>query len=212
MNKINYQKELDSLIENLVKEEKVPTLLLHSCCAPCSSYVLEYLSQYFSITIFFYNPNIYPLEEFSRRVAEQKGLISELKVKHEIMFIEGRYDTENFYMISKGLEQEKEGGARCFKCYELRLKEAALIASEKSYDYFTTTLSISPHKNAQKLNEIGKILSEEYGVKYLYSDFKKKEGYKRSIELSKEYNLYRQDYCGCVFSYNERINSDDTMV
>ncbi|OPJ54840.1 epoxyqueuosine reductase QueH [Clostridium chromiireducens] len=212
MNKINYQKELDSLIENLVKEEKVPTLLLHSCCAPCSSYVLEYLSQYFSITIFFYNPNIYPLEEFSRRVAEQKGLISELKVKHEIMFIEGRYDTENFYMISKGLEQEKEGGARCFKCYELRLKEAALIASEKGYDYFTTTLSISPHKNAQKLNEIGKILSEEYGVKYLYSDFKKKEGYKRSIELSKEYNLYRQDYCGCVFSYNERINSDDTMV
>ncbi|MFW2488222.1 epoxyqueuosine reductase QueH [Clostridium chromiireducens] len=212
MNKINYQKELDSLIENLVKEEKVPTLLLHSCCAPCSSYVLEYLSQYFSITIFFYNPNIYPLEEFSRRVAEQKGLISELKVKHEIMFIEGRYDTESFYMISKGLEQEKEGGARCFKCYELRLKEAALIASEKSYDYFTTTLSISPHKNAQKLNEIGKILSEEYGVKYLYSDFKKKEGYKRSIELSKEYNLYRQDYCGCVFSYNERINSDDTMV
>ncbi|RII35254.1 hypothetical protein D2A34_08590 [Clostridium chromiireducens] len=212
MNKINYQKELDSLIENLVKEEKVPTLLLHSCCAPCSSYVLEYLSQYFSITIFFYNPNIYPLEEFSRRVAEQKGLISELKVKHEIMFIEGRYDTENFYKISKGLEQEKEGGARCFKCYELRLKEAALIASEKSYDYFTTTLSISPHKNAQKLNEIGKILSEEYGVKYLYSDFKKKEGYKRSIELSKEYNLYRQDYCGCVFSYNERINSDDTMV
>lgn len=212
MNKINYQKELDSLIENLAKEEKVPTLLLHSCCAPCSSYVLEYLSQYFSITIFFYNPNIYPLEEFSRRVAEQKGLISELKVKHEIMFIEGRYDTENFYKISKGLEQEKEGGARCFKCYELRLKEAALIASEKSYDYFTTTLSISPHKNAQKLNEIGKVLSEEYGVKYLYSDFKKKEGYKRSIELSKEYNLYRQDYCGCVFSYNERINSDDTMV
>ncbi|MVX62279.1 hypothetical protein GKZ28_01010 [Clostridium chromiireducens] len=212
MNKINYQKELDSLIENLVKEEKVPTLLLHSCCAPCSSYVLEYLSQYFSITIFFYNPNIYPLEEFSRRVAEQKGLISELKVKHEIRFIEGRYDTENFYMISKGLEQEKEGGARCFKCYELRLKEAALIASEKSYDYFTTTLSISPHKNAQKLNEIGQILSEEYGVKYLYSDFKKKEGYKRSIELSKEYNLYRQDYCGCVFSYNDRINSDDTMV
>jgi len=212
MNKINYQKELDSLIENLVKEEKVPTLLLHSCCAPCSSYVLEYLSKYFSITIFFYNPNIYPMEEYSRRVAEQKGLISELKVKHEIKFIEGRYDTENFYKISKGLEQEKEGGERCFKCYELRIKEAALIARENNYDYFTTTLSISPHKNAQKLNEIGKILSEEYGVKYLYSDFKKKEGYKRSIELSKEYNLYRQDYCGCVFSYNETIKSADTII
>ena len=206
MNKINYQKELDSLIENLVKDKKVPTLLLHSCCAPCSSYVLEYLSQYFKISIFFYNPNIYPMEEYSRRVAEQKGLISALKVKHEIRFIEGRYDTENFYNISKGLEEEKEGGERCFKCYELRLKEAAIIAKEEGYDYFTTTLSISPYKNAQKLNEIGGKLSEEYNVKYLYSDFKKKEGYKRSIELSNEYNLYRQDYCGCIFSKNERIN------
>ena len=206
MNKINYQKELDSLIETLVKDKKVPTLLLHSCCAPCSSYVLEYLSQYFKISIFFYNPNIYPMEEYSRRVAEQKGLISALTVKHEIRFIEGRYDTENFYNISKGLEEEKEGGTRCFKCYELRLKEAAIITKEEGYDYFTTTLSISPYKNAQKLNEIGGKLSEEYNVKYLYSDFKKKEGYKRSIELSNEYNLYRQDYCGCVFSKNERIN------
>ena len=207
MNKINYQKELDSLIESLVKDKKVPTLLLHSCCAPCSSYVLEYLSQYFKITIFFYNPNIYPMEEYSRRVTEQKGLISALKVKHEIRFIEGRYDTENFYNMAKGLEEEKEGGTRCFRCYELRLKEAASIAKEKGYDYFTTTLSISPHKNAQKLNEIGGKLSEEYNIKYLYSDFKKKEGYKRSIELSNEYNLYRQDYCGCVFSKNERMNS-----
>ena len=207
MNKINYQKELDSLIESLVKDKKVPTLLLHSCCAPCSSYVLEYLSQYFKITIFFYNPNIYPMEEYSRRVTEQKGLISALKVKHEIRFIEGRYDTENFYNMAKGLEEEKEGGTRCFRCYELRLKEAASIAKEKGYDYFTTTLSISPHKNAQKLNEIGGKLSEEYDVRYLYSDFKKKEGYKRSIELSNEYNLYRQDYCGCVFSKNERMNS-----
>ena len=147
------------------------------------------------------------MEEYSRRVAEQKGLISALKVKHEIRFIEGRYDTENFYNISRGLEEEKEGGERCFKCYELRLKEAAIIAKEQCYDYFTTTLSISPYKNAQKLNEIGGKLSEEYNVKYLYSDFKKKEGYKRSIELSSEYNLYRQDYCGCVFSKNERMNS-----
>jgi len=206
MNKINYQKELDSLIKNLVKDKKVPTLLLHSCCAPCSSYVLEYLSQYFKISVFFYNPNIYPMEEYSRRVAEQKGLISALKVKNEIRFIEGRYDTENFYNISKGLEEEKEGGTRCFKCYELRLKEAAIIAEEEGYDYFTTTLSISPYKNAQKLNEIGGKLAEEYNMKYLYSDFKKKEGYKRSIELSNEYNLYRQDYCGCVFSKNERMN------
>lgn len=204
MNKINYQKELDSLIENLVKDKKVPRLLLHSCCAPCSSYVLEYLSKYFKITIFFYNPNIYPLEEYSRRVVEQKRFISELKVEHKIDFIEGKYDTENFYEISEGLENEREGGTRCFKCYELRLKEAAAIAKDKGYDYFTTTLSISPHKNAQKLNEIGKKLSTEYNIKYLYSDFKKKEGYKRSIELSNEYNLYRQDYCGCVFSKNER--------
>jgi predicted adenine nucleotide alpha hydrolase (AANH) superfamily ATPase len=211
MNKINYQKELDSLIENLLKEEKVPTLLLHSCCAPCSSYVLEYLSKYFKITIFFYNPNIYPLEEYSRRVKEQTKFISDLKVKHKIDFIEGKYDTESFYGIAKGLEEEREGGARCFKCYELRLKEAAIMAKEKGYDYFTTTLSISPHKNSQKLNEIGKKLSDEYNTKYLYSDFKKKEGYKRSIELSKEYNLYRQDYCGCVFSKNGRIQSENEI-
>ncbi|OCB01113.1 epoxyqueuosine reductase QueH [Clostridium beijerinckii] len=209
MNKINYQKELDSLIENLVKNEEVPTLLLHSCCAPCSSYVLEYLSQYFKITIFFYNPNIYPMEEYTRRVAEQKGLILEMKVKNEIRFIEGKYDTESFYKLTKGLEEEKEGGVRCFNCYELRLNEAAIMAKEKGYDYFTTTLSISPHKNSAKLNEIGKSLSEEHDVKYLYSDFKKKEGYKRSIELSKQYKLYRQDYCGCVFSKNERMNYDN---
>ena len=206
MNKINYQKELDSIIENLVKDNKTPTLLLHSCCAPCSSYVLEYLSKHFKISIFFYNPNIYPLEEYSRRVTEQKGLITALKVKNQINFIEGRYDTENFYNLSKGLEEEREGGERCFKCYELRLKEAAVIAKEQDYDYFTTTLSVSPHKNSQILNQIGKKLSEEYDVKYLYSDFKKKEGYKRSIELSSQFNLYRQDYCGCIFSKRESLN------
>lgn len=200
MNKINYQKELDSIIKKLVEDKKTPTLLIHSCCAPCSSYVLEYLSKYFKISILFYNPNIYPVEEYSRRVAEQKGLIIALKVKNQVNFIEGRYDTESFYNMAKGFENEKEGGERCFRCYELRLKEAAIIAKQQGYDYFTTTLSISPHKNSQKLNEIGSKLSEEYDVKYLYSDFKKKEGYKRSIELSNQYNLYRQDYCGCVFS------------
>lgn len=204
MNKINYQKELDKLINRLELENKTPTLLLHSCCAPCSSYVLEYLSNYFKITIFFYNPNIYPKEEYIRRVEEQKRLIRSMNVKNEIKFIEGRYDPNEFFTISKGLEDLKEGGARCFKCYELRLKEACEVAEKKEFDYFTTTLSISPFKNAQKLNEIGKNISENSKVNYLFSDFKKKEGYKRSIELSHKYNLYRQDYCGCVFSKMER--------
>jgi predicted adenine nucleotide alpha hydrolase (AANH) superfamily ATPase len=203
---INYQKELECLIDNLIEKNEVPTLLLHSCCAPCSSYVLEYLSNYFKITIFYYNPNIYPEEEYSRRVKEQEELIITMETKNPIKFIEGYYDTKNFYNITKDLELEKEGGERCFKCYELRLYEAVKVAKEKGYDYFTTTLSISPYKNAKKLNEIGERLGNEQDVKYLYSDFKKKNGYKRSIELSKEYNLYRQDYCGCVFSKNEREN------
>jgi predicted adenine nucleotide alpha hydrolase (AANH) superfamily ATPase len=204
---INYQKELDALIEKLIEKEEKPTLLLHSCCAPCSSYVLEYLSNYFKITIFYYNPNIYPDEEYSRRVIEQQELIRVMKTKNTIKFIEGDYDTKSFYSITKGLEVEKEGGERCFKCYELRLMEAVKVAKEGGYEYFTTTLSISPHKNAKKLNEIGESLGSKHGVKYLYSDFKKKNGYKRSIELSREYNLYRQDYCGCIFSKNERENT-----
>lgn len=202
---INYQKELDSLIENAVKEERIPTLLLHSCCAPCSSYVLEYLSKYFKITVFFYNPNIYPEEEYLRRVEEQKKFISSLNTKYEINFILAKYDTESFYNISKGLETAREGGERCFKCYELRLNEAATVCKKENFDYYTTTLTISPHKNSKKLNEIGGRLAELHGTKYLFSDFKKKNGYKRSIELSKEYNLYRQDYCGCVFSKRERM-------
>ena len=204
---INYQKELDALIENLIEKEEMPTLLLHSCCAPCSSYVLEYLSNYFKITIFYYNPNIYPEAEYSRRVIEQQELIRVMKTKNPIKFIQGDYDTKSFYSIAKGLEVEKEGGERCFKCYELRLGEAVKVAKDGGYDYFTTTLSISPHKNAKKLNEIGEILGDKQGVKYLYSDFKKKNGYKRSIELSTEYNLYRQDYCGCLYSKNERENT-----
>lgn len=201
--KINYQKELDKIILDMQRDEQKKTLLLHSCCAPCSSYVLEYLSNFFDITVYYYNPNIYPDQEFVRRVEEQKKFIENFKAKNSISFIKGEYQKERFYSISKGLEDENEGGERCTRCYELRLRETAIKAKEGKFDYFTTTLSISPHKDAQRLNSIGKILEEEYGVKYLYSDFKKKEGFKRSIELSKIYGLYRQNYCGCVFSKNE---------
>lgn len=205
---MNYQKELDILIKKIKSEEKVPRLLLHSCCAPCSSYVLEYLSNYFEITVLYYNPNIYPESEYTKRIWEQQKLIDELSVKHPVSFIAGPYDKELFYEMAQGLENVKEGGIRCFKCYELRLREAAKIAKEAEFDYFTTTLSISPLKNAQKLNEIGLKLAEEYKVSYLISDFKKKNGYKRSIELSKMYGLYRQDYCGCEFSMRERQTAE----
>ena len=204
MNKINYQKELDKVIEVLQRQGRVPRLLLHSCCAPCSSYVLEYLSRYFEITVFYYNPNIYPPEEFGKRVEEQKRLIAQLPAEHPISFLDGPYEPERFYEMARGLEQIPEGGERCFKCYRLRLTETAEMARAGKYDYFTTTLSISPLKNAEKLNEIGGQLAKDYGVDYLYSDFKKRNGYKRSTELSREYGLYRQDYCGCVFSMRER--------
>lgn len=197
---MNYQKELDKIIKKLEEEKRVPTLLLHSCCAPCSSYVLEYLSNYFSITVFYYNPNISPESEYTKRIWEQQMLIDKLPAKHPVTFVAGPYDSDRFYDMARGLEREKEGGERCFRCYELRLREAAEMAKKAEFDFFTTTLSISPLKNAQKLNEIGMRLAEEYGVAYLPSDFKKKNGYKRSVELSKEYGLYRQDYCGCVFS------------
>lgn len=199
MNKRNYQRELEQLIFN-IEPGQVPTLLLHACCAPCSSYCLEYLSQYFSITVLFYNPNISPAEEYQKRVDEIRRLISELPAINKISLIEGRYLPEEFYNAVKGLELEPEGGKRCPVCFELRLREAAVTAKKLGFDYFTTTLSISPLKDAEKLNDIGKMLSDEYGVAYLYSDFKKKNGYKRSIELSREYNLYRQNFCGCVFS------------
>ena len=211
--KQNYQLILDKTLEELAQSGEAPSLLLHSCCAPCSSYVLEYLSEYFYITVFYYNPNLDTRGEFDRRVSEQKRLIREMPLKHEVKFIEGRYDTERFYEIAKGLEDVKEGGERCFRCYRLRLEEAAREAKKGGFDYFTTTLSISPLKNAQKLNEIGGETADKYGVKYLYSDFKKKEGYKRSCELSREYSLYRQDYCGCEFSKREaekrKSGSDD---
>lgn len=209
MNKRNYQRELEQLISG-IEPGHVPSLLLHACCAPCSSYCLEYLSQYFSITVLFYNPNISPAAEYQKRVDEIKRLISELPAKNKISLIEGRYLPEEFYTSVKGLENEPEGGKRCHVCYELRLHEAAVVAKELGYDYFTTTLSISPLKDADKLNEIGKKLSDEYAISYLYSDFKKKNGYKRSIELSKEYNLYRQNFCGCVFSKREAGNEKET--
>ena len=200
----NYQKMLEATIAGLKEQDRVPTLLLHSCCAPCSSYCLEYLSQYFHIIVDYYNPNIYPEEEYHMRVQEQQRLIRELPAKYPISFVEGTYDKEYFYEMARGLEDVKEGGERCFRCYELRLRESAELAKELHMDYFTTTLSISPLKNAEKLNEIGDRLSEEYGIAYLNSDFKKKNGYKRSVELSEEYGMYRQYYCGCVFSKRER--------
>ena len=204
MNRVNYQKLLDELIQKNEREGVVPALLLHSCCAPCSSYVLEYLSQYFKITVLYYNPNIYPDEEYWKRVKEQQEFIRKFPAEHPISFLEGAFEKERFYDTVRGVEQIPEGGERCFRCYRLRLTEAARLAQKLQMDYFTTTLSISPLKNAQKLNEIGGQLAEEYGVDYLYSDFKKKGGYQRSVELSHQYEMYRQDYCGCVFSMRER--------
>ncbi len=201
MQKQNYQKQLDRIIENL--GDKVPSLLLHSCCAPCSSYCIEYLSQYFNITVFYYNPNIYPEAEYEKRKAEQKRFISEIKTHYPVKLLDCDFESESFYSAIKGLENAREGGERCFICYGLRLEKTAIQAKENKFDYFTTTLTISPLKNAEKINEIGEKLSQKYNVNFLPSDFKKKEGYKRSIELSREYNLYRQNYCGCVFSQNK---------
>ena len=204
MNRINYQKQLEETIARHEKAGEIPSLLLHSCCAPCSSYCLEYLSNYFKITVLYYNPNIYPEEEYYKRVEEQKRLIEQLPAKHPISFVEGIFDKERFYETVKGYEDCAEGGERCFKCYELRLDETAKLAKKMGMDYFTTTLSISPLKNAEKLNEIGENLAAIYEVAHLNSDFKKKNGYKRSVELSNEYGMYRQYYCGCVYSKAQR--------
>ena len=215
MNQVNYQKELEKILNTLqekgeaASDYRPPRLFLHSCCAPCSSYVLEYLRPFFRITVFYYNPNISEEEEYQKRVQEQKRLIREYNKKTEegypIEVIEGDYDKALFFQSVKGLERCKEGGERCFACYELRLRETARRARELHMDFFTTTLTISPLKNAAKLNEIGERLEAEYNIPFLPSDFKKKDGYKRSIELSREYGLYRQDYCGCVFSKQERL-------
>lgn len=192
-----------------------PRLFLHSCCAPCSSYVLEYLSVYFQITVFYYNPNISYEEEYRKRVEEQKRLIGVYNLeggRYPISVVEGDYEPEVFFQTAKGLEDCPEGGERCFRCYRLRLEETARRAAEGEYDFFASTLSISPLKNAEKLNEIGFALAEKYGVSWLPSDFKKKDGYKRSIELSAKYHLYRQNYCGCVFSRRKCADEPDPQA
>lgn len=200
MNNRNYQRELDRLIQRNEEKGLKPTLLLHSCCAPCSSYVLEYLSQYFRITVFFYNPNIYPPEEYEFRVDEIKRLMREMPLSSPVEFIEGVYEPQRFYALAKGHEHEAEGGERCTICFNLRLGETAKLARERGFDYFTTTLSISPRKKSIKLNEVGDALARQFEVPFLPSDFKRKDGYQRSIDLSYLYHLYRQNYCGCVFS------------
>lgn len=196
----NFQKELEKKLCEITKSGKAPSLLLHSCCAPCSSYVIEYMSQYFDVTVFYYNPNISDNDEYRKRVEEQKRFIGEFPAANKVSFIEGDYEPDVYFKNVKGLEKCEEGGERCFVCYKMRLEKTAKLAKELKFDYFTTTLTISPLKKSAKLNEIGVGLAEKYGVEYLLSDFKKKEGYKRSIELSNEYGLYRQNYCGCVFS------------
>ena len=198
--KLNYDKILKETIKDL-KDKK--NLLLHSCCGPCSSYVLDYLKPYFNITILYYNPNIYPLDEYQKRLSEQQKLVSKMQ-DESIKVVEIGYNPLEYYQIVKNHENDKEGQERCHLCYKLRLEQAAKYAKENNYDYFTTTLSVSPYKNSTVLNEIGEELSKKYLINYLYADFKKQDGYKKSIELSKKYKLYRQDYCGCIFSKNNK--------
>ncbi len=198
---MNYEKLME---EQILNSKEGSSLLLHACCAPCSSAVLERLASHFKISILYYNPNITEEKEYQKRLDELKNFISKLTFKYPINIIESRYEPKEFFQIAKGLEKEKEFGKRCYKCYELRLEETAKVAKEKNFDFFATTLTLSPYKNVSWLNEIGQNLKEKYQINYLYSDFKKKNGYKRSIELSKEYNLYRQDYCGCIYSKIER--------
>ena len=200
---MNYNCKMEEIINSI---EEGRTLLLHACCAPCSSAVLERLGNFFNISILYYNPNITNKEEYEKRFDEIKKFIKKFKTKYKIEVISGNYEPYKFFEIAKGLEDAPERGDRCYKCYELRLEETAKIAKEKGFDYFTTTLSLSPYKNSNWINEIGSGLEEKYAVKFLYSDFKKKNGYKRSIELSNEFNLYRQDYCGCVYSLRDKIN------
>ena len=197
---MNYDLEMEKQINHLDNQK---TLLLHACCAPCSSAVLERIAKYFDITILYYNPNITDQEEYEKRLQELENFVRKLNLDN-IKVMPGRYKPEEFFEISKGLEQEKERGKRCYECYKLRLEETAKIAEKLGFDFFTTTLSISPYKNSKWLNEIGENLDKKYQTTYLYADFKKKNGYKRSIELSRKYNLYRQDYCGCIYSKKEK--------
>ncbi len=202
--KRNYQKEMERITKSFAPGDK-PRLLLHSCCAPCSSAVLETVAPYFALTVYYYNPNIAPREEYQKRVEEQKRLLLQMPLPGPVDFLEGPYEPDCFLQAVKGLEMVPEGGARCEKCFRLRLRKAAEAAKEGSFDFFTTTLTVSPLKNAPLLNQIGEEMAAKYGVRWLPSDFKKKEGYKRSITLSHQYGLYRQDYCGCAFSKRERM-------
>lgn len=201
---MNYQKLLDLKLEEIKNSGITPTLLLHACCAPCSSYTLEYLSKYFKITIYYYNPNIHPKDEYTRRINELKKFLNEFKVENEVKLVEEQYNPTEYFEAIKGLENLGEKSKRCYECYKLRMEKACKYASENGFDYFTTTLSISPYKISDWINEIGETLQNKYDISYLYADFKKKNGYKRSLELSKKYNLYRQDYCGCIYSKQER--------
>ncbi len=198
--KVNYQLMCDEQINQILQSNKVPKLLLHSCCGPCSSYVLKYLSEYFDISVLFFNPNIFPQEEYEKRLVTQKEVLEKMNLPRPVSLIGLPYAHDEFTAASENLEEEPEGGARCVECFRLRLEKTAFEASERCFDFFTTTLSVSPHKNADLLNRIGREMMEKYGVEYLFSDFKKREGYKKSIELSKELELYRQEYCGCEFS------------
>lgn len=201
---MNYNKIMEEELNKIKESGNIPSILLHSCCAPCSSHVIDTLTPYFNITILYYNPNIEPYEEYQKRKDEEIKFINEYPNINKLTILDCDHENEIFHQTIKGLEKEKEGGARCIKCYYLRLEKTALLAKENSFDYFATTLTVSPLKNSRKLNEIGQHLSTKYNIKYLFSDFKKKEGYKHSIELAKKYNLYRQDYCGCIYSKEER--------
>lgn len=204
MNNINYQKELDKILNKLKENKNTKTsLLLHSCCAPCSSYVLQYLTNYFYITVLYYNPNITDRNEYEKRKSEQIRLIGEMPHINDINIIDTEHEPEKFYDIARGLENCPECGERCLKCYKLRLEKTAQTAKENNFDYFCTTLTISPLKSSKAINQIGIELAKQYGVEFLPSDFKKKEGFKTSIQLSKKYGLYRQNYCGCEFSKPE---------
>lgn len=204
--KENYSELCEKELNNQTSKKRI---LLHSCCAPCSSYVISYLTEYFDITILYYNPNIFPYEEYSKRKNEQIKLINEIETKNKLNFIDCDYDNDLFNKLIKGLEKEPERGSRCNICYKMRIEKAAKIAKENNYDYFCTTLSVSPYKNAELINKIGIELEKKYKVKWLYSDFKKKDGYKQSIELSKKYNLYRQSYCGCIYSKPQLLHISD---
>ena len=201
--KLNYHKRLLEIVDNL---DYRPKVLLHSCCGPCSTTVIDFLVKYFDVTVFYYNPNIEPKEEYEKRKKEQIRFIKEYN-NDKVNMIDSEYENDKFAKLTKGLENEPEGGARCAVCFKIRLEKTAQKAKAEGYDYFATTLTVSPYKNCDTINKIGYVLEKQYGVKYLCGDFKKEEGYKKSINFSKEYNLYRQDYCGCHYAHNKKIES-----